>query len=285
MFKYLRTEAKPLSPQLANEFATMTHFDGERPLKTARLEYLRKELEEGRFYSPRWAIARIGVKTFRMNGQHSSSVLTTSNGVFPAGLHAFIDVFEGDSEADLPDIFALFDRPESNRTGTDRVIANARVHPELNDVSSHNVRDACAGIAFALTQDEKSDLSVEDRAKLVHDHIDFVLWVSPFISCSRLRRTPAVAALFKTFEKDQGAAHQFWDLVQQESHTDQNNPTRWLARLLLQISGRTKKVESRSKNWSTRAIYVKCLLAWNAWRRGTVTDGKYHASSAIPKVL
>jgi hypothetical protein len=32
-------------------------------------------------------------------------------------------------------------------------------------------------------------------------------------------------------------------------------------------------------------MFVKCLHAWNAWRRDTVTDLKYHAQAKIPAAV
>ena len=49
--------------------------------------------------------------------------------------------------------------------------------------------------------------------------------------------------------------------------------------------GQSFNGSARSDISSNREVYVKCIHAWNAYRRGKNTDLKYHAQSPIPKAV
>lgn len=90
MIKPEGSETRLLTPELATEFATMKGTIGERPIRQARIDMLKNKLADGLFFSPRWAVARIGNETVRVNGQHSSTMLAEANGSFPHGMSVII---------------------------------------------------------------------------------------------------------------------------------------------------------------------------------------------------
>ncbi len=66
--------------------------------------------------------------------------------------------------------------------------------------------------------------------------------------------------------------------------TNQNLPDRKLARYLLtvgvHVGGGTHKIKTASQ----REVYVKCIHAWNAWRKEESTDMKYYVDKEIPAI-
>jgi hypothetical protein len=66
-----------------------------------------------------WAVAKIGDKEYRVNGQHSSAVLSELNGEFPQGLKVHMDTYEVDSNDGLALLFRQFDSRKSGHTPTD----------------------------------------------------------------------------------------------------------------------------------------------------------------------
>jgi hypothetical protein len=66
----------------------------ERTFDPARAKMLREKAEAGQLIAFNWATAKFGDKEYRMNGQHSSSVLTELNGQFPQGLNVHVDTYE-----------------------------------------------------------------------------------------------------------------------------------------------------------------------------------------------
>ena len=86
MFRLVKSETKPLTREIAEEFRAMMPFPTERGFDQARTKMLREKAEAGQLISFNWATAKFEDKVFRMNGQHSSAVLCELNGQFPEGL-------------------------------------------------------------------------------------------------------------------------------------------------------------------------------------------------------
>jgi hypothetical protein len=121
----------------------------------------------------------------------------------------------------------------------------------------------------------------------------FVGFVSDLLSetstrqTQHMRRGAVVAAMFLTWSRSRRAACEFWQAVRDESGAHQKMPDRVLARYLL-----TKTVKNGSTNSRVtsgvavpREMFVKCIHAWNAWRKDTTTDLKYHAQAKIPAAV
>lgn len=283
MIHYIGTTKVPLTVALAEEFATMPAFQGERRLKTKRIDYLAAKLENGLFHSPKWAIAWLNGKKLRVNGQHSSFMLSQANGSFPAGLSAVIDEFVCDTEQDLAELFGQFDAQESIRSTRDICGAHARTIPALAGIADSFINLAVSGIASALRY--KGDLenpTTEERARLAYDYPDFILWAmgDGLMRPRHLSRHPIVGAAFSTYCVNREVATDFWKMVRDETNTDHNHPTRVLARFLRDVSSRGTRPTGHK--WEGRSVYSKCIHAWNAFRRGeTITHVKYYPNAPI----
>ncbi len=82
---------------------------------------LREKAAVGQLIAFNWATAKFGDKEFRMNGQHSSAVLSELNGQFPEGLKVHLDSYEVDTKEGLALLFRQFDsrkiRTNAHRRG------------------------------------------------------------------------------------------------------------------------------------------------------------------------
>lgn len=95
-FHRIRSEAKPLTRELAQKYHEMEPSPTERDLSPGRVKHLTQKIEAGLAVSFHWASAQledIG-KTLRMNGNHSSCALLGLNGGFPDNLIAHVDEYE-----------------------------------------------------------------------------------------------------------------------------------------------------------------------------------------------
>lgn len=289
MFKEIRSYTVPLTREVATEVATMPGWKGERKLRKDRVAYLDAAIRDGRFHSPSWAFAWLDGKKMRVNGQHSSTALAEANGYFPVGLNVIMQEFSCDSIFDVAALFATFDRPESIRNTRECLGAAKAIHGELDDVNPYIASMIVAGIASALRGDgAKTNVSIEDRSRLLHSNLDFVMWANSIIGHKKriLQRACVIATMFKTWRKDADQSRSFWEMVLRNDHPEVTHPTRKLHDLLLEATMRTKLEGSNKQSaWSMVAIHVKCIHAWNAYRRGTTTDLKYYASSPIPEVI
>lgn len=287
---FVQTKNYPViaTPELAMDTATHPKWKGERDLSKTRMAFLEGELEQGRFYSPTWVFATLNGKRYRVNGQHTSNLLANANGHFPKGLSVNIIEFHCESENDLAELFATFDRPESARSMRDIIGAHAAQHEGLAGISARNVARGTAGILFARRQtgQSKGAIGRDDRARLVHDHADYLKWVSPIIAIRPLDREAVAAAIFLSSRVDREAAMKFWLAVHDGSEQNHRGPSRVLQSFLLNLKiDERARGTNREQRWPPRAIFVKCIHAWNAWRRGAISDLKYYEGSPIPELV
>jgi len=282
MITHIKTETLPLTQQLAQEFSSMAAMRGERELRADRLEFLRAKIKDGLFHSPRWAFANIDGRKVRVNGQHSSKLLADLNGAMPTGLNVVIDEFTCDTEEDLCELFAQFDPVESTRRAKDIVNAHARIHPDLDDMTTARCNLIISGIAMHMLRGvewKRKKVTGVDRARLIHNGIPFFKWIAPRLDLKRLRKVPVIAAMFATWAKDCESADRFWDAVAREDEHP-THPTRTLSTFLSEAAfGRLK-----GKGWTARAVYSKCLIAWNAWRKGNQTMFRYNQKQIVEAV-
>lgn len=283
MIRQTETKVLPLTRELAMDVATMQAWRGERPLRPQRLQMLKSKLDRGLFHSPQWAIAELGNQLYRMNGQHSSTVLAEYE-PFPEGLSVTIQIFEVDDAQDLATLFAQFDNPGSSRRS--REILNAHVQAEslFTDAGINELQTIVGGIAMGITGAAQcGSCNAEEKARLIRSHSEFVEWVRQFTGDAKLRFVAIVAACYTTWRKDRGRATHFWQTVRDESHPDPQDPTRMLSRFILsEVKGGAKRTGT---TWDRRAVFVKCLNAWNAYWRQKRTSLRYQKDQPIPEVI
>ena len=215
MFKLISSETKPLTPELAERFKSMTPSPTERVFDPARAKMLREKAEAGQLIAFNWAIAKIGDKEYRVNGQHSSAVLSELNGQFPQGLKVHLDTYAVDNTDGLALLFRQFDSRKSGRTPTDVSGAYQGLYPALSDVSRSAAKLAVEGVAWfdrhveGLPAPKGDDVYTLFGKTALHD---FIRWVGEVFSIKtpELRRQTIVAAMYGTFDKNEAEARKFW---------------------------------------------------------------------------
>lgn len=279
MFHEKSTSTIALTRAVAEEFATASSWAGERALSQSRVRYLRQELVAGRFRSPEWALAWLNGKWYRVNGQHSSMMLASLNGEFPKDMKVTIKEFMCDTEDDLVRLFGTFDVRESARSGADYVGVAMAVSSQLEPARLDRLAVYKLASGMMVHEGEgvvRRKASSRERAQMVHRDPAYLVAATPYAK-KRLFSVGASAALYATWLVRTNAWSDFWDKTFNETAPDPNAPTRVLARFL--------RGENRGNSKANvRAIYVKCIHAWNAWRTGTTTNLAYHSSLAVPRV-
>lgn len=282
MFAQTGVKIVPLTRKFAKEFSDLPAYSGDRNRETtvgrARIAWLERLVNEGKFHSPKWATAKLGKEVYRVNGGHSSYMLSSLNGNFPTGLRAVVEEFQCDTDRDLAELFSQFDNRFSVRSDTDKIRAHIAVEESLGEVSPTDTRNAIRGIAFAISSGgDGSRLEPDEVIGLVHTHSEFILWARCYMRKRLMRGAPCAGAIYSTYSVDEDDARVFWDLVMEENHENPEHPTRKLARFLRdQISKDVKHVDGRG-------VYAKCIHAWNAYRQRLGTDLKYFPKSDLPR--
>lgn len=255
-----------LTPELALEIATMPTWRGERRLSPDRVQYLRYELEAGNFHAPRWAVATLGDRTVRMNGQHSSYMLAHAGHLFPTGMKAVIDEFSVDLEIELGELFARFDPPQSVRPVREQFaafVAAGNLMSEGDGRNTAGLERIASAMMLAMTEFASRSADPSHRVSALHGSPGFIDFAWPWLGTKRMNRPAVLAAMYMSWRQAGEEAGVFWTMVRDESHPSAHHPSRVLARALYEWVRRGSLSLDES-----RELYTKCIHAWNNWRRG-----------------
>lgn len=287
-----------VTKKLAKEFSEMDAAPHDRPLSERRLQVYRRILKEDGFRPVSWAsaICKETEGLYRVNGKHTSTMLANMD-VIPE-FYAVIEEYECDTLEDVAKLYATFDSSTQSRTARDIYMSFAACVPKLRGVAARTIGNAVTGMSYYLGIgiDGKRNQAAE-RAELLLEYPEFVVWLSKLFSSvtageaarqrsdsGHLQRGPVCAAIFGTYLKAKERALEFWTEVRDETGDTPNLPTRKLARYLLTVGVDTGGGSKRLRPVPPREMYVKCLHAWNAWRKGDNTELKYHPDKDVPAI-
>lgn len=271
----MEVRLEDLTPELARSFAGMTTFEGERTLKPMRLAFLRRHVKQGTFASPTWAdaVLRGTDKRYRLNGQHSSTMLSAlAPEEFPKGLKVTIETYEFDSIADDAfSLFDLFDNPKSARDNTDALGIDIAPFEDLRGIDLKFAGKVAAGIACFEAQKKEGGIFHDARRRGVYfydaDNRTFLLWMWPFRDALHigLLNPPVMSEVYSDWTYNAAMAQEFWSLVLYESHSDPDHETRELSRVLKEM----KQAEKGPEYFHSRV-----RKAWNRYRRVRELEAK-----------
>jgi hypothetical protein len=296
MYYKKTTRIELLTPDLAKEIATMPGLPGERELKDSRLKYLRTHLEEGNFVGPNWAIAIDSTtgETFRINGQHSSTLLASLEPKdFPEGLNVTIDVFSfSDMLNDAPKLFNLFDNPRSSRTDTEFMGVTRAHYTEFAGMDNGYLVKVASGIDINIRLRMQKVNSEKTEALFTHrDHgfyfsseiyRKFAVWLHQWDESvddrgaeegmvkhfGFISRAGIVSEILSDWIAAPDLATKFWNHVFRENHPDSDHESRELARELNSL------FDTKSKKITADEWQRKTRRYWNRYFRFSKSQAK-----------
>jgi len=282
-------KTRKLTKTLADEFSNMTPAPHDRPLNSTRAAILRKVFDMGKFRTCEWAKAYCEQtkQTYRINGKHTSTVLSTMNGSFPKHVSVIVEEYKCDTLEDVAQLYATFDTRASVRSTGDINQIFAATVPGLDDVIARIINLAVTGIAYSIWEDAYFAHPADERAQLIISGSDFCLWLNELLgNCgtnkvNHIRRSPVAAAMYKTWLKSKSDATAFWTAVRDETGTKPTVADRKLAKFLIACRLHSSKA-SNGQSAGNREVYVKCIHAWNAWRSGAETSLAFYADAKTP---
>lgn len=286
-----------VTQSLAVKFRDMDPVPQDRALSQKRLGAYRKMLAAGLFRPVQWATAHCNETqaTYRVNGKHTSNLFAEYEDL-PQPVYATIEHYHCDDLDDVARLYATFDSRTQVRTTNDINRAFAAVDSELSELPSKIISICVTAICYYQWGDQYAQRPAAERAEcLLDDHNKaFIGWVHSVLRASdsdatRLMwRSPVVAAMYASYQKSRRAANEFWLAVRDGTGATPKAPDRVLNRFLLSKvvnTGRGAAGRNRKDLCGPREMFVKCLHAWNAWRRDMTTDLKYHAQAKIPAAV
>lgn len=291
-------KTEKVTQSLAIKFRDMDPVPHDRPLNPKRVEAYRKMLAAGLFRPVQWATVHCNETqaTYRVNGKHTSN-LFAEYADLPQAIHATIEHYHCDDLDDVARLYATFDSRTQVRTTADINRAFAAVDPDLSALPSKLISVSVTAISYYKHGDTYHHQSAAERAECLLDEENkvFIAWLHGILrghdsdATRHMWRSPVAAAMYATFQKSRKASNEFWLAVRDGTGSSPKVPDRVLHRFLLTKvvnSGRQASAgRTRATLAAPREMYVKCLHAWNAWRRDTTTDLKYHAQAKIPAAV
>ncbi len=278
---------------LAKEFAEMTPAPGDRPQKNWRSSELKAIIDSGEFRTANWAscLCKQDGKLYRVNGKHTSLIFDGMNGKFPDEQYVEVERYEADTLEDVAALYGTFDSRLSMRTSGDVTHAYAATCEELAGIPLPILNTCASGIGYAQYEEQvKAQTNAMDRAAELIRQAAFAQWYWSIVSgvdqkaSQHLRRSPVVAAMFRTWNKNKGASTEFWTLVRDATGAKPSCPDRVLNEFLKlnSLAGGDSRTSTRSI--PRREMFVKCIHGYNAWKRGQPTNLKYQANAKTPAV-
>ncbi len=95
---------------------------------------------------------------------------------------------------------------------------------------------------------------------------------------------PVVGAMFGTYNKNEQNSTVFWRAVRDETGETPNCADRRIAKYLSLARNRSSYNTKATRLSPVREIYVKCIHAWNAWRKNVTTNLNYHPDKEVPQI-
>jgi hypothetical protein len=267
MFTLLKSEVKPLTKELALEFRDLEPSPTEREINPARMRMLREKADAGQLITFNWAIARLGDKKLRMNGQHSSNMLCELDGGFPAGLMAHLDEYKVDNMEDLALLFRQFDDRKSGRSPGDVSGAYQGLYHSLDAVPRPIAKLGIEGVIWYRRYIEGVPVPSGDTIYSLFGETglhSFLVWIGDLFSVKtpELRKPTIVSAMYVTFNNDELAAKKFWvEVARGGVEYEDNHPTTVLDGWLKAI-----KEDDEIEKPKPGELYQGCIFAWNAFR-------------------
>lgn len=251
-------------------------------------------VKAGQFRPVTWAsaICKETGDVYRVNGKHTSTLLAGLD-VLPE-FYVTVEEYECETLEDVAKLYGTFDSAMQQRSARDIYLSFAGTVPQYQDVSAKIITIIPGAIASIFQGDRGYGQTAPEKAEALLENIAFATWLNSLIidkaggsskpgKGGNLLKQPVVAAMFGNFNKSMKAATEFWTAVRDETGVEPNLPDRKLARYLL-TTGLRRDARTARTAINNREIYVKCLHAWNAWRKGETTNLNYHAEAKIPVI-
>lgn len=283
--------------ELAKEFAEMDPAPEDRPLSERRLEVYRRLFAQGNFRPCTWARAHCKETSgvYRVNGKHTSTMLS-SLAVLP-DFYVTLEDYDCDTLTDVAKLYSTFDSKLQSRTSNDINVSFAGTIPELRPLNIKTLSTLIAGMAMHVWPTSHESKQPAERAELMFEHVDFMLWSNDILTGgtlpqsrgakrrnSHLVRASVTAAMMGSYYKNKKDAAEFWAAVRDDTGETPDCPDRVLSRYLLTVSMNTGRgMRTGMKNVTSREVLVKCINAWNNWRRNErISYLSYRPDAKIP---
>src|SRR5262245_17127841 len=267
MFELVNSEVRDLTLEFAQQFRDMEASPTERLSDPKRIKHLRDKALAGQLVTFNWSTADLNGRKLRMNGQHSSKMLTELDGAFPQGLKVHLDEYRVPNEEGLALLLRQFDDRKSSRTALDVSAAYQGLHSEIRDINRKVAQHAIQGIVWHrrhvmglpnMPTGDNTYMLFADKG-----YYPFIQWYASLMSSKTKELEPeaVIAAVFATYDANETAAKEFWERVSRFGmEFEDDHPTPVLDKCLVEDRDDTHE------KYKPAERYQGCLFAWRAYR-------------------
>ena len=262
---------KQFGKEQAEKYLAVPALPGERVEKETHWQFLKKEIESGRFTCGRIATVTVKDREYRLNGQHQCrALLACSDGTT---IRAEIEEYRVDTTKEAAELYDSFDGPISTRTWAELLAVLQQTSRHLSQLSPRVLTACIAAVCF-------------HKAGKIHTWRDkytrvgrFEIAVKERVSCGiiaeivaerkkaqHLIRQPVFAAMFETILVDPEVAKTFWTQVRDGIELHEGDPALMLRERLKDTSCKIGTSKRSQRTLATFAdMYTWSIHAWNAW--------------------
>jgi hypothetical protein len=292
MFQLLSTETKPVTRELAIEFRDMEASPTERDLDLRRVAHLKEKAEAGLLVSFQWATAQLGNRQLRMNGRHSSTMLTELDGSFPTNLVAHIDNYDVGDESGLALLFRQFDDRKSGWTPAEVAVVYQGLYDPLRAVPKKIAKLGVQGIAWWRRTVEKVPAPANDDVYSLMAETgihSFLQWLPEIfnVKTAEMQVEAVLGAMYATYVASEHGANEFWASVARNGIAyDDTAPSTVLDEWLKSLKDKTAPNAQILGNLTAANKYQGCIYAWNAYRKNqSLSEIKFNTGKGFYNVV
>jgi hypothetical protein len=164
----------------------------ERALKEARVKHLEEKVDDKELVAFHWAVAELDGKRYRVNGQHSSTMLARRNGNFPEDAVVHLHTYSVADKDGLVNLFRQLDPRTSTRSAADIAGAYQGIEDDLDGVARPIGKQLIDGVVWWRKHVEKVPVPKGDLAFTIfaEDELhEFIRWGCDVITL----KTPELA--------------------------------------------------------------------------------------------
>jgi hypothetical protein len=285
MYQLISRKIKAITPDVAETILAANVYDGQRAIKKNHIKVLVDAIENGLFTVGHIAIAHQGWNggdAMLANGQHTCTAVINTG----LTINAVVDEYNCKTPEDFALLYRQFDN-NASRTLDEITLPEARA---LNlDWNKQVIKAVMVGISML---ENNPGAHKNTKVESLKKYIDEGNFVNDILSCVKsteskhIRRGAVVAAMIVTFRKNHGDAETFWEEVRDGENLKGSSASLKLRNYLLSTNtkhGRGVNAPSLNAAASNKELYAKCIIAWNAYRRGDSTQLKFYANKETPK--
>ncbi len=279
-------ENKAINKADAKKLLTLPAVPCQRTFKKKRFDFLLMVMNQGDFRDAQIAIGKLNGSSYIVNGNHTLPAFCAST---LSKMDAHIAHYRCNTRRDLADLYRSFDPPSSARTAVECLSVDVgELGMDLNWNAKFLQSFASGIVMFGIRPGAHID--IYKRTDLLYEYLEAGKFLFDFLcpegkitlDVKHVMRGPVIAAMIATYQKSQKATKEFWTDVVYAEGLLRTSPALKLHNWLLRHSVARGRGNAKALVATEHEMISRCIVAWNAYRKGLPTKLQYSPTRPIP---